>query len=151
MNSKSDDKLPNNKKEMANFLKERLLSIFQKSEIDFAVLGGSWAKGTNKWWSDIDIFLSIPTFQKFNAKKRLHFLADLRVKASELTQIEKIEISVLETLPLHVQFDAIKHSIKLYLKNKEVYPQFLERLLPRYYDHIIWYENMLKKRDLKEE
>ena len=128
---------------MAELLCQKLEVLFKEIEIDFAYLGGSWADNKQYWWSDIDIFISYPTFLQIPPKKQLKFLTQLHIKATDLTTFEEIEIKVLETLPLHVQFNAITKGILIYEKNSEVVPFFIEKLLPLYYDHIIWYKNLL--------
>ena len=111
--------------------------------MDFAYLGGSWVNDTHQWWSDIDIFISVPTFLQLPPKIQLEFLTQLHVKATDLTKYEEIEISILETLPLHVQFNAFANGILLYERNPERSSLFLEKLLPLYYDHMIWYKNLI--------
>ena len=69
----------------------------------------------------------------------------MSIKIEELTKFQEIEVSVLEMSPLHVQFNVIRDGILLYEKAEGVKANFLEGLLPRYYDHIIWYRNVLKK------
>ena len=132
-------------KEMACFLKKRLENLFKENSIELAYLGGSWSKDRNVWKSDIDIFISYPDFLAFDARAQLKFLTSLSIKIEELTKFQEIEVSVLEMSPLHVQFNVIRDGILLYEKAEGVKANFLEELLPRYYDHIIWYRNVLKK------
>ncbi|MFW9989011.1 MAG: nucleotidyltransferase domain-containing protein [Candidatus Odinarchaeota archaeon] len=138
-------KLPSNGKEMANFLKKRLENLFKKKSIDIAFLGGSWSKDRNIWNSDIDIFISYKDFLEVDSKAQLFFLTTLSIKIEELTNFQEIEVSVLEILPLHVQFNVVRDGILLYERLEGVKAKYLEELLPRYYDHIIWYRNMLKQ------
>ena len=72
-------------------------------------------------------------------------LTSLSIKIEELTKFQEIEVSVLEMLPLHIPFNDIRDGILLYEKAEGVKANFLEGLLPCYYDHIIWYRNMLKE------
>ncbi len=129
--------------EMARCLKEGLRSLFEESGVDFACLGGSWASDKQYWWSDIDIFISVPDFKQLTSKIQLNFLTGIHVKATDLTRFEEIEILVLETLPLHVQFKAITNGVLLYEKNSVISSLFLEKLLPLYYDHMVWYRNLI--------
>ncbi len=128
---------------MAKFLVQKLKCLFEENDVDFAYLGGSWAKDKQNWWSDIDIFISAPAFIPLSSEIQLDFLTNLHVKATDLTNFEELEILVLETLPLHVQFNAIANGILIYEKNPEVNVRFIEKLLPLYYDHMIWYKNLL--------
>ena len=128
---------------MADLLLRQLKILFEENKVDFAYLGGSWAKNKQNWWSDIDIFISIPNFLQLASKIQLDVLTQLHVKTTELTKFEEFEILVLETLPLHVQFNAITKGILIYEKNPEVTSYFIEKMLPLYYDHMIWYKRLL--------
>ncbi len=130
---------------MANQLKKSLAELFKSASVEFAYLGGSWARNCNAWWSDIDIFVSIPSFKKISPKEQLNLLATLNQEATDLTGYENVEISILETMPLHVQFNVISDGIVIFEKNTDERKQFLEKLLPRYYDHIIWYKSLINQ------
>ena len=132
-----------NCQEMAKIISQKLKRLFEENDVDFAFLGGSWAIDKQNWWSDIDIFVSVPKFSEFSSKTQLDFITNLHVKATDLTNFEEIEISVLETLPLHIQFNVVVNGILLYEKNPEITSLFIEKMLPLYYDHIIWYKNLL--------
>lgn len=136
-------KRPLSGQEMGDLLLQKLKHLFEENKIDFAYLGGSWAKNKQNWWSDIDIFISIPNFLQLTPKIQLDILTQLHVKATELTKFEEFEVIVLETIPLHVQFNAITNGILIYEKNPEVSSYFIEKLLPLYYDHMIWYKRLL--------
>ena len=138
------EKRPQNGQEMADFLMKKLNTLFEKSEIEFAYLGGSWSEGANYWWSDIDIFVSLPHCKQKYSEAQLTYLTQLTMKMTEITYFDEIEISVFETIPLHVQFDVIYNGILLYEKTPGVKANFVEKLLPKYYDHMIWYERLLK-------
>ena len=136
-------KRPLSGQEMAKFLVQKIKSLFKENDVDFAYLGGSWAKNKHNWWSDIDIFISVPNFLQLTSKPQLDFLTHFHVKATDLTKFEEFEILVLETLPLHVQFKVIANGILIYEKNPEVCSSYLEKLLPLYYDHMIWYKRLI--------
>ena len=136
-------KRPLSGQEMGDLLLQKLKHLFEENKIDFAYLGGSWAINKQNWWSDIDIFISIPNFLQLTPKIQLDILTQLHVKATELTKFEEFEVIVLETIPLHVQFNAITNGILIYEKNPEVSSYFIEKLLPLYYDHMIWYKGLL--------
>jgi len=130
---------------MAKLLSQNLKRLFEENHVDFAFLGGSWANDKQNWWSDIDVFVSFPKFLEFSSGTQLDFITLLHVKATDLTNFEEIEISILETLPLHVQFNVIENGILLYEKNPEITHLFIEKMLPLYYDHIIWYKTLLNQ------
>ncbi len=134
-----------NGQEMANFLKKKLENIFKEVNIGFAYLGGSWSTKSNSWWSDIDIFISVPNYFEMSAKAQLEYMMELSVKMTEVTNFEEIQISIFENLPLHVQFNAIYDGILIYERKLGLKANFIEHLLPRYYDHMIWYKQVLKR------
>ncbi|MHA1726544.1 MAG: nucleotidyltransferase domain-containing protein [Promethearchaeota archaeon] len=55
-------------------LKKILGDLFKSLNVDFAYLGGTWVRNQNSWWSDIDIFISMPSFfqKTLFSKKRLN-------------------------------------------------------------------------------
>ena len=136
-------KRPLSGQEMGDLLLQKLKHLFEENKIDFAYLGGSWAENKQNWWSDIDIFISIPKFLQLTSKIQLDILTQLHVKATDLTKFEEFEIIVLETLPLHVQFKAITIGILIYENKPDVSCYYIEKILPLYYDHMIWYKRLL--------
>ena len=133
-----------NGQEMANFLKKKLEILFKEFNIEFAYLGGSWSTKSNSWWSDIDIFISTPNYLRLSPKAQLEYLTELSVKVTKITNFEDTQISVFEILPLHVQFKVIHDGILIHEKIPGIKADFVENLLPRYYDHMIWYKRLLK-------
>ncbi len=93
---------PQNSQDMAQILSDNLKGLFKSNDVEFAYLGGSWAEGTNQWWSDIDVFISVPLYMEMNPQERLYFLVELHKAATKLTNYEETEITVIQTLPLHV-------------------------------------------------
>ncbi len=134
---------PKTGQEMALLLKRKLKTIFEEYKVDFSYLGGSWVNNAMNWWSDIDIFISVPSFFELSSNAQLNFLTQLHVRTTNLTKYEEIEISVLENLPLHIQFRVISDGILLYEKNTDICSCYIEKLLPFYYDHMIWYNKLL--------
>lgn len=129
--------------ELANILTRKLRPLFEEKGVDFAYLGGSWVNNQHHWWSDIDIFISVPHFLQLSSDDQLEFQTIFHLKATDLTKFEEIEISILEILPLHVQFNVFQNGILLFETNPEITASFLEKLLPLYYDHKIWYESLI--------
>jgi len=120
-----------------------LKPLFIEKRIDFAYLGGSWVKNQHHWWSDIDIFISVPHFLQLSSDNQIEFQTAFSLTAINLIKFEELEISILEILPLHVQFNAIQYGILLFEINSDETSSFLEKLLPLYYDHKIWYEALI--------
>jgi len=129
--------------ELAKLLTHKLGTLFEEKRVDFAYLGGSWVNNQHHWWSDIDIFISVPHFLQLSPDDQLKFQTTFHLKATDVTKFEEIEISILEILPLHVQFNAIQNGILLFETNPEITSSFIEKLLPLYYDHKIWYESLI--------
>ncbi len=124
-------------------LKEKLPKVFQKFNVRFAYLGGSWVRHQNASWSDIDIFASWPESQSTGPKDYLSKWTQLNVDAATVTKLDAIEITFLERVPLHVQFNVIAEGILLYEISEEIRTRFIEHLLQEYPDHMIWYKSFL--------
>jgi len=139
------EKRPLNGQEMADFLKKKLNNLFEEYEIDFAYLGGSWSRAQNIWKSDIDVFISVPNIRELKTKVQLGKLTEINVKIVDITNFQEIELSIIETLPLHIQFNVIHDGILLYERFSGARASFLEKMLPLYYDHMIWYNRLLKQ------
>lgn len=133
------------KTELINKLMSIEHSVFNKYSIDFMYLSGSWATETNNWWSDIDIFISKPDFVQLSSKEKLNFLVEINDKLTQLTNFKNFQVSILQVLPLHVQFSAINDGIVIFESSLLNRLNFIENLLNQYYDHKIWYERMLNE------
>jgi len=133
--------------EMTKFLLEKLKKLFKQNHLQFVYLGGSWARGENQWWSDIDLFVSFPKYPDLSPDEQLRVLTKLHLDATDLTKLEEINFIIIETLPLHVQFNVISEGIVIYEESKQTREDFIEKLLPLYYDHKIWYEKLILESD----
>lgn len=125
--------------------KSNLSTIFHNFKVDFAVLAGSWARDEQQWWSDIDIFVHLPGFLDLPSDEMLDILINLNMEADKLLHLDKLEIRILEKQTLHTQFNILSDGIILYEARPYIRNSYLEKLLPVYYDHIIWYSNFLKQ------
>jgi predicted nucleotidyltransferase len=130
--------------ELVSILKNKLSTLFREHKVSFTYLGGSWVKGHLSVLSDIDIFISLPHLNTTSPKEIIDIVSDLSKKTSEVTMLDNVEIIILEKVPLHVQFEAIKEGILLYEESNDKRAKFIENLLKYYYDHKIWYQNYLK-------
>ncbi len=126
-------------------LKDKLSPLFKDYKVSFAYFSGSWVKGHQSVLSDVDIFVSLPSLNTKTPKKLLSLFSDFSRKSSEVTKLDNLEITILERVPLHVQFQAIKDGILLYEESNDIRIKFLENLLKYYYDHNIWYQNYLNQ------
>lgn len=141
MQNKDDNSLSFN--DLVATLKLKLIPIFEKFNCQFVYLGGSRTTGQAHWWSDIDIFVSIPGIHKIGDQKIFNMLVSLNTETEQATANSTIEIRIIETLPIHIQFRIISEGVVLYDKSEEVRLDHKERIMKQYYDHIIWYEKML--------
>ena len=130
--------------ELVDKLKKCLNPIFINYNINFAYLSGSWVKGHQHSESDIDIFISFPLFEK-DREEFLEKFLDLSTEVELACKIEGIEISVLEKVPLHVQFKAIKEGLLIFESSEGIHVNYLENLMKYYYDHKIWFEKYLSQ------
>ncbi|HMF32984.1 MAG TPA: nucleotidyltransferase domain-containing protein [Candidatus Lokiarchaeia archaeon] len=131
--------------ELLQSLREKLPPIFQKFGVEFAYLGGSWARHEQQWWSDVDLFVSWPSFSEFAPKEILKKWIQINVEASDAIGIEPIEISFLEKIPPHVQYRVIKEGILIYERTHDLRINFVEKLLSTCYDYMIWYQSYLNQ------
>ena len=139
------NKNPESLDELLVLIQSELELLFQQYNIAFAYLAGSWVREQQSWWSDIDVFVSWPQFQLQDSEVRLEKLIDLNVRAGEITNLDKLEIRVLEKQSIHIQFWIIKEGVLLYERSNEERIKYIEKLLPSYYDHIIWFEDYLSQ------
>lgn len=129
-----------------NYL-EKLLNldsnIFKELDLNFSYLGGSLAKGRFNWWSDIDIFICKKNLSDLSSKEKYRILLKLNSKLSSELNFDNIQIIFFNNLPLHIQFNVIKDGILLFESEKTDRLRYIENILNKYYDHIIWYNNMI--------
>ncbi|MFV2014820.1 MAG: nucleotidyltransferase domain-containing protein [Candidatus Heimdallarchaeota archaeon] len=123
--------------------KNSLKDIFKLYICEFAYLTGSYARNDQFTWSDIDIVISNPSYLDLPSKDKLDYLLNITTAISDALNFENIDLKILETLPLHVQFLMIKDGKLIYELDEEKTTDFVENLLQVYYDHAIWYENYL--------
>jgi predicted nucleotidyltransferase len=126
-------------------LKDKLSQLFKDYKVSYAYFSGSWVKGHQSVLSDVDIFISLPSLNTKSPIELLILLSDFSRKSSEVTKLDNLEITILERVPLHVQFQAIKEGILLYEESNDIRATFIENLLKYYYDHNIWYQNYLNQ------
>ena len=139
------NKNPESLDELLVLIQSELELLFQQYNIAFAYLAGSWVREQQSWWSDIDVFVSWRQFQLQDSEIRLEQLIDLNIRAGEITNLDKLEIRVLEKQSIHTQFWIIKEGVLLYERSNEERIEYIEKLLPSYYDHIIWFEDYLSQ------
>lgn len=114
-------------------------------KIDFIVLGGSVAKNTNQWWSDIDLFISLPNFNTLSASDFMKLYEKANYEILKHSKLENIEITVIQTLPIRVKFDVIKHGILLHENVEGIYSKFKYDTMKEYYDYKIWIDSYYEK------
>ncbi|GAB4313461.1 MAG: hypothetical protein Kow0069_14560 [Promethearchaeota archaeon] len=128
---------------MLETLRPVLPGICGEFNLDFALLGGSWAFGRQRWWSDVDVFVSRPTLAGENPRPDFDALLDLNAAVGEASGLAAVSVSILEALPLHVQFEAFRGGMLLFERTPGSRAKYLERLMNHYYDHVVWYRRYL--------
>ena len=113
---KSQDELPIDRDDLIERISSKLAHLFKRYSISFAILAGSWARGQQSWWSDVDIFVSCPKYADKSVEDRLQILIDLNVTAETVTKLSNIEIRILEKQATHVQYELLKDGIVIYQK-----------------------------------
>ena len=101
-------------------------------DLRFIIVAGSVARDEQNWWSDIDVFVSIPEFEKFNGREKLEILTNLGLIFG--SEIHGVEVRVIETLPLVVRFNIFKDGIILYEDGTRYRQDLLEHTLKLYFD-----------------
>ncbi|RMG41506.1 MAG: nucleotidyltransferase domain-containing protein [Methanobacteriota archaeon] len=94
----------------------------QEESLQFAFLGGSFAKGTEGWWSDLDIFVYLDPHTPSTSKWAK---LDLAIAISDLLRFEPVIVSVLNELPLMVQFEAIRKYVPLFVRDPEAFEDYV--------------------------
>ena len=128
-----------------NRIAEKLKSAFKPFPVSFAYLGGSVAEGTANPMSDIDIFVSIPTYEEYKPIELFSILADIDNEISKRLKTNKVDLKILEKTSVIIQFQVFKKGLLLYEKNELERLDYLENLLNFYYDYKIWYDNFLEQ------
>ncbi|MCE7740917.1 MAG: hypothetical protein GOP50_00535 [Candidatus Heimdallarchaeota archaeon] len=128
---------------LVEHLKKCLMPLFIEFNVDFAYLSGSWVKDHQHLESDIDIFVSSSYSKEQKGDEFLKQFADFSAKADIACKLDNLEITFLERVPLHVQFQAISDGIVIFERSEEIRLSFIENLMKYYYDHKIWFRNYL--------
>ncbi len=131
--------------ELVQILKKTLIPLFEKYPIHFGILAGSWVRNQHQWWSDIDIFISWPDYLRLSTENRLEYVIKINSEAEKLTQLNRIEIRILEKQTIHAQYNILKEGVLLCELISNSRNDYLGRILPIYYDHIIWFSSYLNE------
>jgi predicted nucleotidyltransferase len=120
--------------------------IFENSKCDFVYLGGSVAEGTSGWWSDIDFFVHATFLKEKDEKSRFKWLTDLTLWIVKELETDDVHVSILADLPLNVQYNVVSKGKVLFEGDGgTLRGDYIEWMLPRYYDFKIWYERMINE------
>ncbi len=120
-------------------------TFMEKLGIELAYLAGSVVTNTNNWWSDVDIFVLIPNIDKNTPEEKFNLYFKIENYFSDKISNDNVQISFLDKLPLHIQFEVITKGILIYKKDDQKRIEFTEYVLKYYYDHMIWYSKMRDK------
>ncbi len=120
------------KGEILDALSRQVPVALKRYDLRFIIVAGSVARDEQNWWSDIDVFVSIPEFEKFNGREKLEVLTDLGLIFG--SELRGVEVKVIETLPLVVRFNIFKDGIILYEDGTRYRQDLLEHTLKLYFD-----------------
>jgi len=101
--------------------------------------------GTQLDWSDIDVFISWREFLQISHLQRTQYRLEIQDLMIECSGLSRVELHFFQDLPLTIQFQVIREGKIIYERTPNARPDFVERLFPRYYDFMIWYNRHLKE------
>jgi len=125
-------------------LLEGQADLYRDLKLNFVYLAGSLVRGEHAWWSDIDVFVSSSDYIQMDANSKWEFLKRINGEILRRTEIDTIEIRIIEDLPLPVQFSIISEGYIVYMGDKEYYIDFKATCINRYLDHMIWIDQYYK-------
>ncbi|MHA2363204.1 MAG: nucleotidyltransferase domain-containing protein [Candidatus Hodarchaeales archaeon] len=126
-------------------LKIKLNNYFLENNIDIVYLSGSVVTQLSHFRSDIDIFIKVPEeIIKLYQNPNKYFLKLAR-DINGLFDLRELDVQLLNILPIHVQYNAVVNGITLFRHPLFSEEDYLEQLMNVYFDHIIWYENLLNQ------
>ncbi len=110
-------------------LKKRIWSIAEKYKISYSLLFGSFAKGTAKEGSDIDIAIKVKNLEKSEILDFLKkFVTDL--------DMDNVDVVILNFAPFSVTFDALTEGKVLFCKDEDELIEDRIRVLKLYDDWV---------------
>jgi hypothetical protein len=122
------------------------MPVFETFNCDFVYLGGSVAEGTSGWWSDIDFFVHATHLNFIDKKSRFNWRQIIESALVKITHVDAIHVNVLIDMPLNVQFNVISSGKIIYEKDDgTTRADYIEHMLPQYYDFITWYARMIEE------
>jgi predicted nucleotidyltransferase len=128
-------------------IRARITPVLVAAGVDFAYLGGSIAKGTAGWWSDVDIFVYKEMLKSLSRTAKMDWFQELDLEIVLVLHTDDVDLKILDDLPIHVQFNAISGGIPVYeVDDGKTLARYIESMLTRYYEQGAWYLQMLAER-----
>ena len=118
---------------MKNDVNKLVKDLKKIKKVEAIILFGSYAKGTEKPISDIDIAVII---------KNPDIDTEAKVASSSS---DKIQITLFNRLPLYIQFDVFKYGKILFIKNEKILFDMKRHVLREYLDTEYLYRRMGRK------
>ena len=131
------------KDQLVSKLMATLSSYLKEKKCKLAYLVGSFARSLQLPMSDLDLVISYPKFEELESNEQFAFYSKIIDLVREVTQIDEIDISILEKLPTITQFSMLRDGIVIYEDQTGDAHNFIEKLMNQYYDLAMWYENLL--------
>lgn len=127
--------------------KERIISkinsiLFEKSEIIFAYIFGSFIEPDMKYFRDIDLGIFIDeNYIKFS--NYIDYAIELSLELESAVKSYPIDVIVINKAPLSLAFKII-HGNLLFTKNENLWIEYVTKICLLYHDHSITSRNILK-------
>ncbi|WP_051531492.1 type VII toxin-antitoxin system MntA family adenylyltransferase antitoxin [Clostridiisalibacter paucivorans] len=125
-------------KEKYNYIEDIINILYEKSNIVFSYIFGSYAKGENRESSDIDIAIYLKNNQ-ISTDKYLSLLYDIMSISNK-----KVDLVILNDSPPLIKHEVYTEGILLFTKDKETLTNYKVKTLFEYED-MKYYLNMQYK------
>lgn len=125
-------------KEKYNYIEDIINILYEKSNIVFSYIFGSYAKGENRESSDIDIAIYLKNDQ-ISTDKYLSLLYDIMSISNK-----KVDLVILNDSPPLIKHEVYTEGILLFTKDKETLTNYKVKTLFEYED-MKYYLNMQYK------
>jgi len=116
----------------------------KEPNIEFAFLFGSYAKGEETEFSDIDI--AIYTKEQKDKYDNIKFEFEIETKLSEKIPLQKFDVRTLNYAPIVIVGKIINEGKLLFAQNETFLTDYIVRNRIKYMDYMIVYKPLLEQR-----
>ena len=131
--------------QVVSSIRNRIDDIKTDYDINFLILFGSVIdKNRNMHFdSDIDIVVSLPNY------KPTDYTTNPLIALSSYfdTILNRNNVNVIrwEDLSQHLKFEIFKKGVEIFVKNREEFRKEMELTMKLFWDHDIWYKDLVKQ------